>query len=55
MADIFSVQANVCGVPAISFPYGKDKQGLPIGLQAMAKDFSEARLLQFANQFQVDH
>ena len=54
MADIFSVQANVCGVPAISFPYGKDRQGLPIGLQAMARDFSEHRLLQFVNHLKVD-
>ena len=48
LADLFSVQANVAGVPAISFPYGKDKKGLPIGLQAMADDFQESRLLQLA-------
>jgi aspartyl-tRNA(Asn)/glutamyl-tRNA(Gln) amidotransferase subunit A len=48
LADLFSVQANVAGVPGISFPYGKDKKGLPIGLQAMADDFEESKLLQFA-------
>ncbi len=48
LADLFSVQANVAGVPGISFPYGKDKQGLPIGLQAMADDFEESKLMQFA-------
>jgi aspartyl-tRNA(Asn)/glutamyl-tRNA(Gln) amidotransferase subunit A len=48
LADLFSVQANVAGVPGISFPYGKDKNGLPIGLQAMADDFEESKLLQFA-------
>jgi len=48
LADLFSVQANVAGVPGISFPYGKDKKGLPIGLQAMADDFEEAKLLQLA-------
>ena len=46
LADLFSVQANVAGVPAISFPYGKDKKGMPIGLQAMADDFEESKLLQ---------
>ncbi len=48
LADLFSVQANVAGVPGISFPYGKDKTGLPIGLQAIADDFQEAKLLQLA-------
>ncbi|MDZ4715072.1 MAG: Asp-tRNA(Asn)/Glu-tRNA(Gln) amidotransferase subunit GatA [Cytophagales bacterium] len=53
-ADVFSVQANVAGVPAISFPYGKDRQGLPIGLQAMADDFQEGKLLQLAKLLSVD-
>ena len=48
LADLFSVQANVAGVPGISFPYGKDKKGLPIGLQAIADDFEETKLLQLA-------
>jgi aspartyl-tRNA(Asn)/glutamyl-tRNA(Gln) amidotransferase subunit A len=48
MADLFSVQANVAGVPAISIPCGKDKNGLPIGLQAIAADFEEVRLFQFS-------
>lgn len=48
LGDIFSVQANVAGVPAISFPFGKDNAGLPIGLQAMARDFREDHLLTLA-------
>lgn len=48
LADLFSVHANVVGIPAISFPYGKDNSGLPIGLQAMAADFEEESLLQLA-------
>jgi aspartyl-tRNA(Asn)/glutamyl-tRNA(Gln) amidotransferase subunit A len=50
LADLFSVHANVAGVPAISFPYGKDDSGLPIGLQLIADDFAEAKLLQLAGQ-----
>jgi aspartyl-tRNA(Asn)/glutamyl-tRNA(Gln) amidotransferase subunit A len=49
LADLFSVQANVVGVPAISVPCGKDKNGLPIGLQVIADDFEELKLLQFSS------
>jgi aspartyl-tRNA(Asn)/glutamyl-tRNA(Gln) amidotransferase subunit A len=48
LADIYSVQANVAGIPAISIPAGTDRQGLPIGLQIMANRFDEARMLAFA-------
>jgi aspartyl-tRNA(Asn)/glutamyl-tRNA(Gln) amidotransferase subunit A len=48
LADIYSVQANVAGIPAISVPTGTDRDGLPIGLQIMAKRFDEARMLAFA-------
>jgi aspartyl-tRNA(Asn)/glutamyl-tRNA(Gln) amidotransferase subunit A len=48
LADIFSVQANVAGVPAVSVPCGKDNAGLPIGLQVMANDFMEDKLLRFS-------
>lgn len=54
LADIFSVQANVAGVPALSFPFGKDQQGLPIGLQAIADDFREDVLLRFAMGMRFD-
>jgi len=49
LADLFSVQANVAGVPAISLPCGKDKQGLPIGLQVIADDFEESKLFKFSD------
>jgi aspartyl-tRNA(Asn)/glutamyl-tRNA(Gln) amidotransferase subunit A len=49
LGDLFSVQANVVGVPAISVPCGKDKAGLPIGLQIIADDFEESKLLHFSN------
>lgn len=45
LSDLFSVQANVAGLPAISVPCGKDKNGLPIGLQLMADSFNEETLL----------
>jgi len=49
LADLFSVQANVVGVPAIALPCGTDRNGLPIGLQVIADDFKEAELLNFSN------
>jgi aspartyl-tRNA(Asn)/glutamyl-tRNA(Gln) amidotransferase subunit A len=49
LADLFSVQANVAGVPAIAIPCGIDGQGLPIGMQVIADDFEESKLLYFSN------
>lgn len=48
LADLFTVQASIAGVPAISIPNGVDKDGLPIGLQIMANTFEEAQLYAFA-------
>lgn len=50
LADIFTVTANIVGVPGISVPIGKDSNGLPIGLQVMAGDFKEHELLIFSKQ-----
>lgn len=49
LADLFSVQANVAGVPAIAIPCGNDKAGLPIGMQVIADDFEESKLLHFSD------
>jgi aspartyl-tRNA(Asn)/glutamyl-tRNA(Gln) amidotransferase subunit A len=48
LADIFTVQANVVGNPAISIPNGTDAQGMPMGLQIMGTPFGEAELLAFS-------
>jgi aspartyl-tRNA(Asn)/glutamyl-tRNA(Gln) amidotransferase subunit A len=50
LADIFTVQASLSGVPAISVPMGNDAAGLPMGLQIMAGSFREAELLAFAQE-----
>nr|WP_287935349.1 Asp-tRNA(Asn)/Glu-tRNA(Gln) amidotransferase subunit GatA [Algoriphagus sp.] len=49
LEDLFTVQASVSGVPAISLPNGKDKSGMPIGLQIIANSFKEAELYAFSN------
>jgi aspartyl-tRNA(Asn)/glutamyl-tRNA(Gln) amidotransferase subunit A len=51
LADIFTVQASLAGIPAISLPAGNNAQGLPLGLQLMAKHFEEQELLNFAKYF----
>lgn len=48
LADIFTVQANMVGIPAISLPFGKHKNGLPMGIQFMANKFEEKNLLAFS-------
>jgi len=48
LADIFTVHANLAGVPAISVPFGKDNQHMPIGIQIVSNYFSENQLLSFA-------
>lgn len=49
LADIFTVQASLAGVPAISIPVGRDANGLSIGLQLMTRSFEESSLLAFSN------
>ena len=49
--DIFTVQASLAGVPAISLPAGNNSQGLPLGLQLLTKHFNEEQLLDFSEYF----
>ena len=51
LSDIFTVQASLSGVPAISLPAGNNSQGLPLGLQLLAKNFNEQELLDFSEYF----
>jgi len=51
-ADQLTVPANHAGVPGISLPGGLDKAGLPIGIQLLGPDFSEAKLLQIARAYE---
>ncbi len=46
--DIFTIPANLAGLPGISVPAGRDAKGLPIGVQFIGKPFAEAELLALA-------
>ena len=50
LQDIFTVQANLAGVPAISVPTGTHSNGLPFGTQLMGKPFDDELLLQRAHE-----
>jgi len=47
LSDIFTTSANLGGIPGINIPIGKDKNNLPVGLQLLANQFEEEKLLQF--------
>lgn len=49
LSDVFTVSANLAGIPAISVPTGKDLNSLPIGLQLMGRQFEEEKILMLAN------
>ena len=49
--DLYTIPANLAGLPALSVPCGKDSAGLPIGLHLMTETFSEAKLLGIARAF----
>ncbi|MBI4597501.1 MAG: Asp-tRNA(Asn)/Glu-tRNA(Gln) amidotransferase subunit GatA [Candidatus Omnitrophica bacterium] len=52
LSDIFTISANLAGVPAISLPCGLTTSGLPIGMQLLAKPFAEDVLLQAAYAYE---
>ena len=52
LMDLYTVPINIAGVPSISLPCGKDKEGLPIGMQLIAKHFNEETLIRAAYTFE---
>jgi aspartyl-tRNA(Asn)/glutamyl-tRNA(Gln) amidotransferase subunit A len=54
LEDVFTLPANLTGVPGISFPVGFDTKGMPVGMQLMARHFQEGILFQTAHVYQLD-
>lgn len=52
MMDVFTLSANLAGIPGISIPCGFSKENLPIGLQIMGKHFNEQAILKTAYNFE---
>jgi aspartyl-tRNA(Asn)/glutamyl-tRNA(Gln) amidotransferase subunit A len=52
LSDVFTISANLAGVPGISIPCGFDSDDMPIGLQILARPFAEHKLLKIAAMFE---
>jgi aspartyl-tRNA(Asn)/glutamyl-tRNA(Gln) amidotransferase subunit A len=52
--DIFTVSANIAGVPAINIPVGLDAKGLPVGAQLIANHFNEEMLFTLAKEIHIE-
>jgi aspartyl-tRNA(Asn)/glutamyl-tRNA(Gln) amidotransferase subunit A len=52
LADIYTVTANLAGIPGISVPCGETREGLPIGLQIFGRWFDEATVLRVAATYE---
>jgi aspartyl-tRNA(Asn)/glutamyl-tRNA(Gln) amidotransferase subunit A len=53
LTDIYTIAANLAGIPGISIPCGFDNEGLPIGLQILAPAFDEDKLLRIARMYEA--
>ncbi|MBM4271766.1 MAG: Asp-tRNA(Asn)/Glu-tRNA(Gln) amidotransferase subunit GatA [Deltaproteobacteria bacterium] len=52
LSDIFTISANLAGIPGISVPCGFTRRGLPIGAQFLAGHFEEGKLIQMASAYE---
>ncbi len=52
LSDIFTISVNLAGIPALTIPCGFTEEGLPIGLQLIARPFAEEMLLRIAYTFE---
>ena len=53
LSDIYTIAANLAGIPGVSIPCGFDEEGLPIGLQILGPTFSEDKLLRIGRMFEA--
>jgi aspartyl-tRNA(Asn)/glutamyl-tRNA(Gln) amidotransferase subunit A len=52
LEDVYTVNVNLAGIPALAIPCGKDANGLPIGMQIMAPHFSEDLIYRVAQSYE---
>ena len=52
--DLYTVPVNIAGIPGISITCGKDSDGMPIGMQLLAKHFNEEMLLRTAYTYDMN-
>ncbi|HET9320764.1 MAG TPA: Asp-tRNA(Asn)/Glu-tRNA(Gln) amidotransferase subunit GatA [Bryobacteraceae bacterium] len=52
LSDIFTITGDLAGIPCMSVPCGKTAEGLPVGMQILARHFDEARMFRLADAFE---
>jgi aspartyl-tRNA(Asn)/glutamyl-tRNA(Gln) amidotransferase subunit A len=52
LADVYTVTADLVGVPGISVPCGETRENLPVGLQILGKHFDEVTILRLAHAYE---
>jgi aspartyl-tRNA(Asn)/glutamyl-tRNA(Gln) amidotransferase subunit A len=53
LSDVYTISANLAGIPAVSIPCGFDEENLPIGLQILTPAFTEDKLLRIARMYEA--
>ena len=54
MSDIYTIGANLCGLPAVSVPCGVDfKENMPLGVQFIGKEFDDYKLMEMAAAYEI--
>jgi aspartyl-tRNA(Asn)/glutamyl-tRNA(Gln) amidotransferase subunit A len=53
--DVFTVPASLAGIPGISIPFGKSKEGLPLGVQILSKHFDEQTIFNIASYLEKNN
>lgn len=53
LGDIYTVAVNLCGLPGVTVPCGKDSKGLPIGIQMIGDCFMEKKILRAAHAYET--
>ena len=52
LSDIYTITGDLAGIPCMSVPCGKTAEGLPVGMQILAKHFDEAKMFRLADAFE---
>ncbi|MDP3937949.1 MAG: Asp-tRNA(Asn)/Glu-tRNA(Gln) amidotransferase subunit GatA [Deltaproteobacteria bacterium] len=55
MSDVFTIPVNLAGIPGLSLPCGFTREGLPIGLQILARPLAEGTILRVAHAYEQAH
>ena len=55
LSDLYTTFVNLARIPSISVPAGKNKDGMPVGIQFAAKMFDESKILELAQAWEEDH